>query len=281
MSASGKAVIQGLWVGGRLSRVEQLCIRSFLRFGHEFHLYTYEQAEDVPEGTTIRDGREILDSKFIFRHQDGWGKGSLAGFADVFRYELLLQRGGWWVDMDVLCVRPFPEPEGCVFASTFEYCYGELATNCVLHLPAGSDFARSLAGAIEWETLASSQWGQYGPGCLQRMIAGHALTEFIQPWHVFCPWQWRTLDRFLFKGNKALVLQTLRRAKDVVRERVEAGFHKSGVRGRTLGIHLHNEIWRQNGWNKDARFHPLSPFERIAREIESQTPPARRAAEPA
>jgi hypothetical protein len=281
MSETGKAVIQGLWIGGRLSRVEQLCVRSFLRFGHPFHLYVYEPAGDVPEGATIRDAREIVDEKFIFRHQEGWGKGSLAGFSDVFRYELLLRRGGWWVDMDVLCIRPFPAPGGYAFASTFEYCYGEFASTCVLHMPVGSAFAKSLVDAIDWDTLASIEWGQYGPGYLQRMIAEQGLTEFILPWHTFCPWQWRALDRFFFTGNKALALQTLRRAKDVVRERVEAGFHKSGVRGQTLGVHLHNEIWRQNGWNKDARFHPLSPFERIALEIESTPSGARPAAGPA
>lgn len=34
-------VIQGLWVGGSLSRLEKLSIQSFLAYGHEYHLYAY------------------------------------------------------------------------------------------------------------------------------------------------------------------------------------------------------------------------------------------------
>ena len=41
----------------------------------------------------------------IFRYRDN---GSYAGFANFFRYELLRKRGGWWVDLDTICLRPFP-----------------------------------------------------------------------------------------------------------------------------------------------------------------------------
>lgn len=53
-------VIQSLWVHGRLSPMERLCIRSFLAHGHEFHLYAYGPLEGVPEGTRVVDAREIL-----------------------------------------------------------------------------------------------------------------------------------------------------------------------------------------------------------------------------
>ena len=96
--------IQGLWIGPELSVMEQLCISSFLAHGHEFHLYVYADVRNVPSGTVVRDGNDILHESFIFRYREN---GSLAGFANYFRYDLLLRRGGWWVDLDVVCLRPF------------------------------------------------------------------------------------------------------------------------------------------------------------------------------
>ena len=36
-----KLVVQSLWVGDELSRMEYYSIKSFLVLGYEFHLYTY------------------------------------------------------------------------------------------------------------------------------------------------------------------------------------------------------------------------------------------------
>jgi mannosyltransferase OCH1-like enzyme len=36
----------------------------------------------------------------IFHYTDC---GSYAGFADHFRYKLLLEKGGWWPDLDMPC----------------------------------------------------------------------------------------------------------------------------------------------------------------------------------
>lgn len=87
-------VIQGLWVGGELSLMEQLSIQSFLKNGHEYHLYTYEDIKNIPPGTTVKDGNEILPADKIFTIKSGWGIGSYSGFADLFRVHLLKERGG-------------------------------------------------------------------------------------------------------------------------------------------------------------------------------------------
>ena len=41
------SVIQSLWIGERLSVMEQLSIRSYLDQGHPFHLYVYSPVEPV------------------------------------------------------------------------------------------------------------------------------------------------------------------------------------------------------------------------------------------
>lgn len=96
-------IIQSLWIGAPLSNLEKLCIQSFLDNGHEFHLYVYDDVPGIPDGCIIKDGNEILHSSEIFNNR----RGGIAPFSDWFRYTMLYKRGGFWVDMDVVCVKPF------------------------------------------------------------------------------------------------------------------------------------------------------------------------------
>ena len=102
--------VQSLWIGDSLSELEALCIRSFLFHGHPFHLYTYGNVDNIPEGTVIRDASEIIAEDQIYRVRD-----SLAIFSDQFRWELLSREGGCWVDMDMICLKPFEFENEIVF----------------------------------------------------------------------------------------------------------------------------------------------------------------------
>jgi glycosyltransferase involved in cell wall biosynthesis len=113
-------VVHGLWIGP-LSRLERLTLASFAGKGHEFHLWRYEPTPDpLPRGVMVRDACEILPREKLFRKrladaQIGLGAGSYATFSDWFRTKLLYELGGIWVDMDVLCLRPFDFPQEYVF----------------------------------------------------------------------------------------------------------------------------------------------------------------------
>ncbi len=96
-------IIQSLWIGKPLSKLEQLCIQSFLDNGHEFHLYVYGDVGAVPAGAIIKSAEAILPKRNIFRNN----LGGLSGFANWFRLELLMNAGGFWVDTDVVCIKPF------------------------------------------------------------------------------------------------------------------------------------------------------------------------------
>src|SRR5207253_1910437 len=52
-------IIQSLWIGSELSVMERMSIISFLRNGHEYHLYTYNDLPNVPDGTVIKDANGI------------------------------------------------------------------------------------------------------------------------------------------------------------------------------------------------------------------------------
>ena len=79
--APSNRVIQGLWVGSRLSVMEQLSITSFLAAGHEYHLFVYDTVSGVPPGAIVKDANHILPASMIFLYPD---HNSYAGFADFF-----------------------------------------------------------------------------------------------------------------------------------------------------------------------------------------------------
>ena len=106
-------IIHGLWIGSQLSAIELLTLHSFTRHAHLFHLWVYGNLEnELPEGVLLHDANEIILSSVIFKKKESdpksnIGKGSYGTFSDLFRYKLLYEKGGWWVDMDITCLKPF------------------------------------------------------------------------------------------------------------------------------------------------------------------------------
>ena len=104
-------IIQSLWIGKELSKIEQLCIASFIYHGCVFHLYTYEKVANVPAGVVLMDANEIIPKKNIFTaHSSSYG-----AFSDWFRWSLLYEKGNFWVDLDVICLREFVFSEDLVY----------------------------------------------------------------------------------------------------------------------------------------------------------------------
>jgi hypothetical protein len=105
-----ESTVNGLWIGKELSKLELLTIHSFLRFGYKFRLWLYEPLQTpLPAGVIVGDANMVIPKAQVFKYKNknqfGHGKGSVAGFSDVFRYKMLYDFGGWWVDMDVTCLK--------------------------------------------------------------------------------------------------------------------------------------------------------------------------------
>lgn len=134
-------IIQSLWIGDALSNLEKLCIRSFLDHGHEFHLYVYDEVGGVPSGAVVKDANKILLRDKIFRYRGG----SLAGFSNWFRYELLNRCGGFWADMDTVCIRPFDFADELYI----QLCDDCLFTTSPLRAPPGHPLLREMIRRCE------------------------------------------------------------------------------------------------------------------------------------
>lgn len=251
-------VIKSLWIGPALSRIERLSLLSFAAAGHEVQLFTYAPL-DVPDGITLRDGRDILPEAAIIRRR---GSGGIEPFADLFRYVLIGLEGGIWVDTDQVCLKPFG------FSKT-DYVMGwqggGLIANGVYGAPPESALARYLlligrnpptiplwAGTVTTlrviagvatgghQTPADAPWGTYGPALFTAAARKFGLEDRAQPPEVFYPLPWPQAD-LLFE---------------------DAWHTESRLTDRTLGVHLWNHMI---GDRKKEPFPPGSYLAALAR----------------
>lgn len=230
------SIIQSLWIGDTLSNMERLCINSYIRNGHRFHLYVYDEVSGVPPQVELRNAADIVSATLVRR--DGFG--SYAGFSDLFRYKLLYEKGGWWVDMDSVCVKPITIAEDYCFSSE-EKEHRCTLNNGFIKCPAKADFLSDILNYIELSGVCVGNsrgiWGDFGPQLLQAVLKRYDSLGFIKTPMVFCPVGWHEIFKLITK-------QDLLFSAD------------------TLVVHMWNEVWSRAGLDKNAIYHPESLFER-------------------
>jgi mannosyltransferase OCH1-like enzyme len=230
-------IIQGLWIGPELSVMEQLSIASFLSHGHQYHLYVYDEVKNIPRGTVVRDGNEILSADKIFQYKQ---QASYAGFSNFFRYKLLLERGGWWSDTDNVCLRPFDFPDPYVFAT--EVCDGvEVVSSGIMKCPIASQAMGRAWEVCQSKDPAKLMWGETGPKLTAEIVKKYSLEKYLKSYNFFCPLGYQ-------EWQKLLAPQT-----------------EESILANSYCVHLWNEMWRGEGQDKNAAYHPTSLYERLKR----------------
>lgn len=237
-----KPVIQSLWLGPKLSKMEQLSISSFLQNGHQFHLYIYEDVHGVPKGTIIKNAEKILPRSKVFRDSD---RETFAGFSNFFRYNLLNKRGGYWVDLDVICLKKFDLRSHIIFASEQDSDGTMIITSCVLKTPPENSLINSACQACSNMDTQKYHFGQAGPYMLGRLVSEMNHERFAVPKNVFCPvpyfdW-WKVISE-----------------KTSVQEEVH-----NMISHEVYAVHLWNEMWRLDNVDKNQDFHPDCFYETL------------------
>jgi GT2 family glycosyltransferase len=240
---NSRDIVQSLWIGERLTAMEQTCIKSYLHHGHPFHLYTYGPVADVPKGCVIKDANEIVLKERVFVYEGGgFGTNSYAGFADLFRYSLLYKKGNWWVDTDSICIAPLVFDVPYVFSS--ERSAGMAYTNCGnLKAPAGSDIYKWLVDQCK-DIDKNMQWGAIGPKLMHQAVERFKLQRYVQRPEVFCPipFSLRLERNTMIDPTVPAVLYPDSRA-----------------------VHLWNEAWRNMKQDKDAKYATGCLYEQLKR----------------
>jgi mannosyltransferase OCH1-like enzyme len=218
-----------------LSVLERLSISSFLSNGHEYHLYVYGDVRNIPEKTVVKDGNEVLPASMIFQYARGK---SYAGFSNFFRYKLLSERGGWWADADIICLKPFDFTGAYVFSSEMDEGR-EVTASSVIKTPPGSDVM-----AYAWEVCRRKEpqelrWGETGPRLLGEAVRKFSLEGFREPHQAFCPISFAEWE-------------------DILKPGVNWEFSPA-----TYAIHAWNEMWRRAGRDKNGQYHPSCLYDRL------------------
>lgn len=195
-----------LWIGGNLSWLEQLCIKSFLDFGHEFTLFTYEGVTNAPEGTVIADANAMFPKEEFIVHR---ASGSSALHSDIFRYHMIARTGLVWVDCDMLCMRPWVFPSGHVYGwekprrlicgAALGFPGDSAALKALIEFcddPApvpdwysGEEKTRLRAAAADGQPVHVSDlpWGVWGPAALTHFLRATGEASNALPQEAFYP----------------------------------------------------------------------------------------------
>jgi hypothetical protein len=214
--------VQSFWFGSRLPPIQLLSLRSFIACNHEVHLFAFDPIENTPTGVSVLDASAILPRDSIFTYQRGFGRGSPSAFSNLFRYKLLHDRGGWWVDTDVVCLKPFDFADEFVFASERRHDGQPIgAASCVIKSPAGAAYLDYCLEAVRGRDTSSIVWGEIGPRLVDAAIQRFDLGRFVQPPDVFNP-----VDYSAFEDIQAPGFDMLR-----LRE--------------AFGVHLWNQKWNE------------------------------------
>ena len=169
-----------------LGPMEQLSIRSFLAHGHPYHLYAYGDVTGVPTGCIVKDANEIMPYTPYEHH---------AQFADIFRYTLLLMRGGYWADTDVVCLKPFDFKQPVVFSSEHANpSGGQVVNNVIMKAPQNLDAIRWLLSQCKGKPEV---YTSFGPLLMEQMVTRFNVQQWVKKPEVFCPIPWFETASFL------------------------------------------------------------------------------------
>lgn len=130
---------QGFWHGPPLSLVHRVGLQSFISHGHAFELYAYS-AIDAGSDIIMRDAGAVIDQDQIFYFNDlvgGVQTRDIAPFSDLFRLELLVRQGGWWCDVDTICLSAAVPDCSHAWTRDNPEVHPELVYNGLMAFPAG------------------------------------------------------------------------------------------------------------------------------------------------
>lgn len=195
---------QSFWYGDPLGPRERVCLASFVQRGHPFHLYCYEPLS-VPDGVELKDASEICSEDEVV-HYDA-ETSAVAAFADLFRYKLLYEKGGWWVDMDVIYTGHALPQE----APFFGRMDAREIANGILYVEPGSVIMRR---CLEQATQVGhgASWASAGPKLLTDVLQAAGRAHEAAPQSYAYPMYWKEALDVYRPSRKRFVEERIERA---------------------------------------------------------------------
>lgn len=228
------------WIG-KLSNYEILTLKSYLNNGFIVKLWTYENKIsniDIIKDLDIEiaNAEKILEEDLIYKFSQGSQKANPASFANLFRLHLMVKEGGWWFDLDCVCLKNVEE--FITIAKNSEFVLGaeykNYVGNSVMYFKS-KNIAKKLIDEINIEINKNNYnfyWGQIGPDLITEYFLKNNLMHLV-------------LEKKYFYNTEAkdfrLFLESKNKFKNIMIEN----------HNQSLTCHLWNEMFNKYSYNKN------------------------------
>jgi hypothetical protein len=220
----GGSTFSTFWAG-RWGPYQHLCLASWIAHGFKAVVYTSEASLDLPKEIEKRSAEEILYlGGYIHRYKSGHGTGSPSLHSNLFRY-LLLQRGEWWLDTDIVVLGDTIPAHEIFLARQANGNVG----SAVMHFPAESMVMREAVNEA-LHVIDKATWSQIGPRLVTRLVKKHGLEDKVAKRDTAYAIDYDEVIMFFDPA-----------AKEEVDERVAS----------STFVHLWNEIWNSIGFPQE------------------------------
>ena len=175
MPPAARQEARAFWTGPQLSPYEELSLLSFAATGARVLLYCSDMSLRVPDGVERVPVEELLSANtHAFTYDDS--DRCVTPHSDLFRYAAVERFGGWYFDLDIICLRErLPQTKVYLVREA-----DHIVNAAVMKFPAHAPF---LAAAREEALRLWPQAGRLtiGPQLITRLAADHALDHLVQP----------------------------------------------------------------------------------------------------
>uniref|UniRef100_A0A6C0J4U2 Alpha 1,4-glycosyltransferase domain-containing protein n=1 Tax=viral metagenome TaxID=1070528 RepID=A0A6C0J4U2_9ZZZZ len=188
-----------MWIGtNELSILEQSCINSFLEKGTSFTLYVYDNLNNIPHGTIVKDGNMVVPKKKYEKYNNP------SYFSNLFRYTLLYEIGGIWVDMDMICLKPLDIILDQDYIFSCELKNNNQHTNAgIIGCPSKSDLMKDCINEVKKLVNSNKKivQGLLGPKVLKKFVTKYELDYLVSPYYVFCHYGYKEIEKIYYSYN--------------------------------------------------------------------------------
>ena len=195
-----KQIAKSLWIGDRLFPQHIISINSFIQNGFVYNLYVYDDVKNVPSGVILCDANDIIPKEEIWYYNNGFNKGSPSGFSNQFRFQILHEHGGLWVDTDVVLLNDFNFDKPYIFISERNVNGDIHPTSSVIFSESGTSSGKIWLEAINnisYRNKARVIHGETGPELVTYLVNKYNLEEYVLPPNAFCSVGWHETDKLI------------------------------------------------------------------------------------
>ena len=267
-------IVRSLWIGGddTLTKMEQMTIKSYIKNGHIFYLYLYDklrpsmdklielfQLELKNKSLVIKSGTDVLSEDQIFTYKNG----SYSAFSNLFRFTMLHKYGGYWVDMDLVNIKPLIISSEYIFVTEPAPNYDlakAVPTTCLIKMPKGSRAALDACDIINEQKQqvleGKVKWG-LGPSTLNKIINKYNYQNFLVSPNMVCSCHPNDSLSLIIPSNVTeLNNQKLMKNHNIVQSLSE-------IPEEMYGIHLWNQVFRDHKIDKNKNYPKDSLLEQL------------------